>query len=90
MAMRSAIVSTTVGAEGLPVQDGRHLALADSAEAFAETIAALLANPARKEALAKEAFDFVTANYSWQRVGRQFFDACLRAAEKLSTESGRI
>jgi glycosyltransferase involved in cell wall biosynthesis len=32
------VVSTTLGAEGLPVESGRHLLIADTAEGFAEAI----------------------------------------------------
>jgi polysaccharide biosynthesis protein PslH len=32
------VVSTTLGAEGLPVESGRHLLIADTPEAFAEAI----------------------------------------------------
>src|SRR5438046_4518532 len=35
MAMEKAVVSTSIGAEGLPVRDGVELLLADAAEAFA-------------------------------------------------------
>jgi polysaccharide biosynthesis protein PslH len=65
MAMGKAIVSTSVGAEGLPVEDGRHLLLADSSEAFvaqigrcleSESLCRALGTEARK--LAEEKFDF--------------------------------
>jgi glycosyltransferase involved in cell wall biosynthesis len=36
------VVSTTVGAEGLPARHGEHLLLADSAAAFAEAVSRLL------------------------------------------------
>ena len=37
------VVSTTLGAEGLPVRDGEHLLLADGAAAFAAAVSRLLA-----------------------------------------------
>jgi len=43
-AARVPVVSTQLGAEGLPVRDGEHLLLADSAEDFAEAVSRLLAN----------------------------------------------
>ena len=42
MAMEKPIVSTTVGAEGLPVGDGGELLLADTPEAFAEAVVSVL------------------------------------------------
>ena len=36
MAMEKAIVSTSIGAEGLPVTNGEEIVLADTPESFAE------------------------------------------------------
>ena len=38
MAMGKAVVSTTIGAEGLPVRDGEHLLIADEPRAFAQGV----------------------------------------------------
>jgi glycosyltransferase involved in cell wall biosynthesis len=38
MAMEKPIISTSIGAEGLPLKDGEHLLLADDAEKFAQSI----------------------------------------------------
>jgi len=43
-AARVPVVSTTLGAEGLPVRDGEHLLLADGAADFAEAVSRLLSN----------------------------------------------
>lgn len=82
MAMGKAIVSTTIGAEGLPVEHGRHMVLADEPERFAREVAALLNDPERRAALERNARDLVEANHSWGQVGRIFSDICLRAASK--------
>ena len=42
MAMGKAVVSTTVGAEGLPVENGEHLLLADEPHVFARSVVRLL------------------------------------------------
>ena len=39
MAMEKPIISTSIGAEGLPLRDGEHLLLADDAKNFARSIA---------------------------------------------------
>jgi glycosyltransferase involved in cell wall biosynthesis len=46
-----AVVSTRLGAEGLPVCDGQELMLADSPEAFAEAVSRLLAAPGTRVAM---------------------------------------
>ena len=80
--MRSPVISTTVGTEGLPVQHDRHLLLADSAEQFADTVLSLLNDPGKKRAVAAEGYDFVRSNYSWIRIGKQLHDVCLGVCEK--------
>ena len=42
MAMEKPIISTSIGAEGLPLKDGEHLLLADDAENFARSIVRVL------------------------------------------------
>ena len=48
MACGRPVVATRVGAEGLDVTDGCDIVLADSAEAFADAVCDLLAQPARR------------------------------------------
>jgi glycosyltransferase involved in cell wall biosynthesis len=68
MAMGKAIVSTTIGAEGLEVTDGEHLLLADSAEAIAAQIIRLLDNNALRKHLETQAREFVVQRYSWNAI----------------------
>ena len=77
LAMRRPIVSTTVGAEGLPVEHGRHLLLADSPEEYAKAIASMLENPEQKQAMAREGHELVTRNYSWKTVSARLHELCL-------------
>ncbi|MBI2827566.1 MAG: glycosyltransferase [Planctomycetia bacterium] len=76
MAAGRPAVSTTIGAEGLPVENGRHILLADAAEAFADSVVSLLENPPRKHEMAEEAFRFVAQNHGWQSVSRKFYEQC--------------
>jgi len=50
-AYRIPVVSTTMGAEGLGVQDGRHLLLADTAQELASACARLLTDPGLRQRL---------------------------------------
>jgi polysaccharide biosynthesis protein PslH len=72
MAMGKAVVSTTIGAEGLPVRDGKHLLLADSAPDFASRIVELLRDAPRREALGAAARKLVEESYSWEAVTKIF------------------
>ena len=62
------VVSTTLGAEGLAVEDGRHLLLADGPEAFARAVLALWKDPDRGHAMAREARSLVETCYGWDRI----------------------
>jgi sugar transferase (PEP-CTERM/EpsH1 system associated) len=72
MAMRKPVVSTTLGAEGLPVTHGKDIHLADSPEDFARAVVELLADPARRRRLGDGARELVERNHSWAAVGAHF------------------
>ncbi len=66
MAMGKALVSTTLGCEGIGVKDGCEVRLADTPEAFAEQVVTLLQNPAQCRALGLRARQFVQERYDWR------------------------
>jgi glycosyltransferase involved in cell wall biosynthesis len=68
-AMKRAVVSTTVGYEGLDVTEGTHLLVADEPEAFAEKISVLLRDPSLREALGRAGRRLVEERYDWQAAG---------------------
>jgi glycosyltransferase involved in cell wall biosynthesis len=80
MAMELPVVSTTVGAEGLPLRDGSDVVLADDPDAFAAAVARLLTDPAAAARLGAQGAATVRAEYGWDRVAAKFADACARAA----------
>jgi sugar transferase (PEP-CTERM/EpsH1 system associated) len=65
MAMGKAIVSTTVGAEGLPVAHGTHLLLADEPNRFAQAVVRLLRDEQRRGELEAAARALVVERYDW-------------------------
>jgi polysaccharide biosynthesis protein PslH len=72
MAAKTPVVSTSIGAEGLPVEHGRNIYLADTPEEFAQRCLELLDSRPRREQMAKEAFDMVAAQFSWEHAARVF------------------
>ncbi len=65
MAMQKPIVSTTVGAEGFPVVNGKELVLADDPAAFAHAVLKLLESPTLRAKLALAGQTFARASYGW-------------------------
>jgi len=82
MGMAKAIVSTTVGAEGLPVNDGQDVCIADAPDAFADAVVALFRDPARRVQLERAARDLVVTHYDWSAVAGQLEQALEAAAGK--------
>ena len=72
MAMGKAVVSTTIGAEGLPVTHGRNVVIADGPDAFAAAVTTQLRDPAGRRHLEVAARQLVVAHYDWAAVADQF------------------
>lgn len=68
------VVSTTLGAAGLDVDDGEHLLLADTPEAFAQALSRLADDPDLRRRLADAAFALVEGRYQWARLGNRLED----------------
>jgi sugar transferase (PEP-CTERM/EpsH1 system associated) len=89
MAMEQAIISTSIGAEGLPVKDGVELLLADSAESFADAVVNVLKNPALAKSLGNRAAKTVRENFGWEKVAERFGNICEEALASAGRKSGR-
>lgn len=68
MAMGKAVVSTSIGAEGLPVSHGDNIVLADDPTEFADAVVNLLCDASERRRLGAAARAFVAETYSWQKV----------------------
>jgi glycosyltransferase involved in cell wall biosynthesis len=71
MAAARAIVSTTVGAEGLDYTDGRDIVIADEPATFAAAVIRLLRDPAARLALGHGA-GATAARFDWSSIAREF------------------
>jgi glycosyltransferase involved in cell wall biosynthesis len=65
MAMGQAVVSTTIGAEGLPITHGEHALIADGPRALADAVVSLLRDERRRHALSAAARTLVAERYDW-------------------------
>lgn len=65
MAMGKAVVSTRIGAEGLPVTHTENILLSDEPEDFAQSVVRMLRNPKERQRIAQSARKMVEENYSW-------------------------
>src|SRR5437879_6239199 len=67
LAMGKAVVSTSLGCEGLAVRSGEHVLLADDASGFAGAIVRLLAEPQDARRMGLAGRKLVVEHYSWAR-----------------------
>jgi glycosyltransferase involved in cell wall biosynthesis len=71
MAAGKAVISTSIGAEGLDVRNGRDILLADTAEAFSSAILTLLRDSIRREQYERAAAA-TAAHFDWSVIGEKF------------------
>ncbi|HTP79344.1 MAG TPA: glycosyltransferase family 4 protein, partial [Bacteroidota bacterium] len=74
LAHGKAIVSTSVGCEGIQVRPGRDILVADRPDEFARAILRLLKNPALRVSLGKQGRNLVQKKYGWKSIAKQFED----------------
>jgi len=85
MAAGKAVVSTTIGAEGLDVHDGKDILLADDEETFAKSIIELLVNHDKRRQLGAEAAR-LAARYDWPIIASEFERILAQVAQQQATE----
>lgn len=76
LAMGKAVVSTSIGAEGLPVVNGKHILIADDPTEFAHQIRRLLDDAATRRRLGMSGRELVTTRLTWAHAARAFAEIC--------------
>ncbi|HEX2907273.1 MAG TPA: glycosyltransferase family 4 protein [Phototrophicaceae bacterium] len=71
MALGVPVISTPKGAEGLHVQDGKNILLADNPAQMADTICHLFADPSQRARLIENGRQLVEQEYDWSVISRQ-------------------
>ena len=65
------VVSTTIGAEGLPAQDGENLLIADSASGFAAAVTRLFENADLRRRMGQSGRFLVEREFTWERAWKK-------------------
>ena len=71
MALGTPVISTSKGAEGLDVTDGKDILLADTPGAFADGVIRLLTDDALCARLAENGRRLVESRYDWASIGQE-------------------
>jgi sugar transferase (PEP-CTERM/EpsH1 system associated) len=74
LATGRAVVSTSLGCEGLEVTPGEDILVADTPEAFAEAVVRCLREPALRARLGAAGRALVERRYRWETIGRSLSD----------------
>jgi glycosyltransferase involved in cell wall biosynthesis len=85
MAMEKPIVSTSIGAEGLPVTNGTEILLADTPESFADSVVRLFQNTDLAEQIGQRGAARVRKEFGWESVADSFAAICERAINLRAT-----
>jgi glycosyltransferase involved in cell wall biosynthesis len=65
-------VTTSIGAEGLAVQDGEHLLIADTTSSLVEAVTRLLADVDLRRRLARNGRELVERRYGWETIAAAY------------------
>jgi len=84
MAMAKPVVSTSVGAEGLPVRDNEDLLIADGPDEFARAVVRVLTDSALAKRLSRRARALVCERFGWEHAAARFAEVCELAAGQKS------
>ncbi len=80
MSLGKAIVTTSVGMEGIPGKNGSEFLIADTPEEFADRVVLLLSQPGLQEELGRKAREFVVNNFDSRLIGKsliQFYETLI-------------
>lgn len=74
LAFGKAIVSTRIGAEGIPIINGKHILLADTPDEFVNAIDHLLSSPETRKQLEQNAKQFAIEHLENKQITKQLID----------------
>jgi polysaccharide biosynthesis protein PslH len=86
MAMECPVISTPIGAEGLPLMDGVEILLADSPTDYAAAVVRVLTEQAFAERLGRNGAETVRSRFGWDRAA----DAFARICEEKQESAGNV
>lgn len=74
MSMGKAVVSTTIGGEGLGLISGENVIFADQEKKFSTTVKNLFNNSEYRNKISKNGREFIAAHYQWDTIGKKLLN----------------
>lgn len=85
LSMRKPVVSTSIGCEGIEVEDGEHLIIRNDPNQFAEEVIRLMQNKKIGKKLVDNGYNLVKQKYDWQVIGKSIEEAYQFLTNKMQT-----
>jgi polysaccharide biosynthesis protein PslH len=82
MAMGKAIISTSIGAEGLMIEKNRHLLAVDDPGEFANAVLDVLSSPSKRQQLGVNGRRLVEESYGWEQCAQKLEKVWYNALQK--------
>jgi glycosyltransferase involved in cell wall biosynthesis len=80
--MGKAVVSTSIGCEGLETVDGRNILIRDDAKGFADAVVQILSDAELRKRLGHEGRSTVENHYAWQIIGSRLSSLYMELIER--------
>jgi len=90
MAMKKAVVSTSIGAEGLHVQSGDQILIQDEPNNFAVAVLTCLDDAALRKRLGIHGGQLVAARYRWEDLAGKLHNYIVQIAKKSKTSESPL
>lgn len=88
MAAGKAIVTTSIGCEGINCEPGKHVFIADTPGDFAENVVKILDDSALRAQIGRAAAEFVREKYSWHQIGDLFWNTYSNLIRDFNKQTG--
>ena len=82
MASGTAVITSSLGIEGLEAKNNVHVLTSDNAQTFADNVQNLLTDKVLYDKLTKNARDFVEKNYNWEEIAKKLEEVYLSTRGK--------
>lgn len=86
--MSKAVVSTSLGAEGIPARHGQEILLADDAASFARQTLSVLADSALRRRLGQQARQFAVEQFDWRTIRQTLCDVYESLTDRIPCAAG--
>lgn len=82
LSMQKAVITTSIGCEGIEVEDGRHLIIRDEPVEFAEAVLEAFDNQLLRKNLISNGYELAKQKYDWKIIGNSIEEAFEKLTER--------